>query len=108
MNLQVSQLYTREDTNTTLINKGLELAKKIPQRELRNPKKHDNEKPLAYATTYNKNNPGVFTEIRKNLELKNNEKIKEILDAAKIIKSQRQPKNLKSILTSSTFREKTT
>ena len=91
---------------TTLINKGLELAEKIPQRELRNPKKHNNEKPLAYITTYNKNNPELFIEIIKNLEeLENKDKIKEILDKTKIMKSQRQPKNLKRILTSSTFGE---
>ena len=45
----------------------------------------------------------------KNLEeLKDNDKIKEILDTTKIIKSQRLPKNLKRILTSSTFGENTT
>ena len=45
----------------------------------------------------------------KNLEeLKNKGKIKEILDTTKIIKSQRQPKNLKRILTSSTFEENIT
>ena len=44
----------------------------------------------------------------KNLELKNKDKIKEILNTAKIIKSQRQPKNLKRILTSSIFGENTT
>ena len=50
----------------TLINKGFELAEKIPQRELKNPKKHHNEKPLAYVATYNKNNPELFrTEIIK-------------------------------------------
>ena len=44
----------------------------------------------------------------KNLEEhKNNNKIKEILDTTKIIKSQRQPKNLERILTSSTFGENT-
>ena len=92
-----------------LINKWLESAEKIPPKELRNPKKHNNEKPLAYAATYNKNNPELFTEIMKNLEeLKNKDKIKEMLDMTKIIKSQRQPKNLKRILTSSTFRENTT
>ena len=43
----------------------------------------------------------------KNLEeIKNKDKIKEILDTTKIIKSQRQPKNLKRILTSSTFGKK--
>ena len=94
---------------TTLINKGLEFAKKIPHRELRNTKKHNNEKPLAYVETYNKNNRELFIDIMKNQEeLKNKDKIKEILDTTKIIKSQRQPQNLKRILTSSTFRENAT
>ena len=44
----------------------------------------------------------------KNLqEIKNKDKIKEILDTTKIIKSQRQPQNLKRILISSTFGENT-
>ena len=44
----------------------------------------------------------------KNLEeLKNMDKIKEIHHTTKIIKSQRKPKNLKRILTSSTFGENT-
>ena len=45
----------------------------------------------------------------KNLEeIENKDKIKEMLDATKIIKSQRPPENLKRILTSSTFGENTT
>ena len=40
---------------TTLIDDGLELAERIPQRKLRNPKKH-NEKHLAYIST-KKNQP---------------------------------------------------
>ena len=53
--------------------------------------------------------PELFTEIMKSLEeLKNKDKIKEILDTSKIIKSQGQPKNLKKILSSSTFGENTT
>ena len=61
---------------------------------------HNNEQPLAYVATYkkNQNNLELFTEIIRNLEeLKNNDKIKEILDTTKTIKSQRQPKNLKRI-----------
>ena len=81
--------------STTLINKGLELEK-IPLIELRNTKKHNNEKPLAYVTTNNKNNPELFTEIIKNLEkIENKDKIKKILDTTKIIKSLGQPKNMK-------------
>ena len=67
---------------TTVINKGFE---KVQQWELRNPKKHNKGKSLAYVATYNKNNPELFTEIIKNLEeLENNDKIKEILDITKI------------------------
>ena len=61
------------------------------------------------VATYNKNNPELFTEIMKNLEeIENKDKIKEIQDTTKIIKNQRQPKNLKRILTSSTFGKNTT
>ena len=69
-----------------------------------NPKKYNNEKPLAYVATYNKNNLELLTEIMRNLkDTENKDKIKEILDTTKMIKSQRQPKNMKRILTSSTF-----
>ena len=76
---------------------------------MRDPKKHNNKKPLAYVTTYYKNNPELYSEIMKNLEeLKNKDKIKEIIDITKIIKSQCQPKNLKRILAFSTFGENKT
>ena len=72
-------------------------------------KKTHNEKPLTYVTTDSKNNPELFTEILKNLEeIENKDKTNEILDKTKIIKSQRQPKNMKRILTSSTFEKNTT
>ena len=71
-------------------------------------KKHNNEKPLGYVATYNKNNPELFAKIIKNLELKNSDKIKEVQDATEVIKSQRQLKNLKRILTPSTFGKSTT
>ena len=94
---------------TTLINKGLELAEKIPPKELRNlPKIKTTWNPVAYVVTYNNNYLELFTEIIKNIVLKNKNKIKEILDITKIIKSQRQHKNLKRILTFSTFGENTT
>ena len=89
---------------TTLINKGFKLPEKVPQKNYGTQKSTTMRNPRAYVTTYNKNNPELFTEIIKNLEgLQNNDKIKEILDTTKIIKSQSQPKNLKRRLTSSTF-----
>ena len=52
--------------------------------------------------TYNKNNPGLFKEISNNPDqLKNDDKIKNISETTKIIKSKRQTKNLKHTLTSS-------
>ena len=77
------------------MNNGFEVAEKVPWKELRKLKMYYNKKPLAYNKTT------LFTGIiKKNLEeLKNNDKIKEILDTTKVIKSLRQPKNLKRILT---------
>ena len=78
-----------------LINKGIEIAEKIPLQELRSHKKYNNEKLLTYVKTWNKNNPELLKNIIKNLEeLKHNDKIKEILDTNQIIESHPQPKNL--------------
>ena len=43
----------------------------MPIKVLQNPNKQNNEKTLTYFATNNKNNPELFTEITKNLELKN-------------------------------------
>ena len=77
------------------MNKGLELGEKIPPKELRK-KKTNNEKRLAYVAAYNKNNPELFTEMMKNIEeLKNKDKIKEILDTKKSLKARENQKILK-------------
>ena len=57
---------------TTQIYKGFKLAGKnaIKKTTTPAPKNHSNEKPLAYVSTYNKNNAIIFTEIFKDLELK--------------------------------------
>ena len=84
-----------------LIDKGIELAEQIPLSELRNPQPKKEEQPLAYISTYNKSNPELFQEIHTNLQqLKKNERLNKLLNTTKIIKSKRQPKNLKQILTS--------
>ena len=45
---------------------------------------------FANVSTYKKSIPELFTEISKNLEqLKNNDRIKNILDTTKIFKSQK-------------------
>ena len=81
--------------STILMNKEFKIAEKSDKKILRNSKKYTNEKTLVYVANYNKNNPELFTEIiLKNLKMtKTKDKIKEILDTAKVIKSQRPPKN---------------
>ena len=37
-------------------------------KRIKEPEKHKNEKSVAYVATYNKNNPELLTEIKKNLE----------------------------------------
>ena len=69
-------------------------------------KKYNTEQPLAYVSAHNKSNTEIFTEILNQLE--KNDKIKNIRGTTKIIKSKRQPKNHKQILTSSKFGEHTT
>ena len=92
-NLRKTRLYK---LHTTLHQRRYPTTLIVPSKELRNPKRHDNQKSLAYVATSNKNNPELFTEIIKNLEeFKNNDKIKEIQDTTKVIKNQRQPKILK-------------
>ena len=56
----------------------MELAENTPKK-IKEPEKNKNEKPQAQVTTYNKNNPELFTEIKRNLEkIENKDKIKEI------------------------------
>ena len=87
-----------------LIQQGFKLALEIPIQQLRDTNKKNKETPIAFVCTYNKCNPNIFPIIKQNLDLlKGNNKINEILKTTKIIKSNRQPKNLKQILTSAYF-----
>ena len=52
-----------------------------------------------HNSIYKRNKPKLFTETSKNLnQLKNNDRIENILDSAKIIKSKQQPKKFKCFL----------
>ena len=78
------------------MNKRFELVKKKAIKRTTNPQNHSNEEPLAYVSTYNKNNPELFIEITKNLEeLENNDR-KKMPDETKIIKSYRQARKFKT------------
>ena len=97
---ELSQTLKQRGYPTTIIEKGIDLANQIPISELRNPSKKEKDFPLAYVSTHNIANPELFQEIMRNMDqLHNNERLKKLLENTKIIKSKRQPKNLKQILT---------
>ena len=59
---------------------------------------------LPYVSTFNPRNPELFPTIKSNIEmLKNDKKMKSIIEKKTLIKSKRQPQNLKNILSSSRY-----
>lgn len=68
--------------------------------------KKDNNEVVPYVSTYNPNNPEIFKDIRTSLPvLYRSETMKKVVLNKSIIKSKRQPRNLKQILTCAKFTE---
>ena len=89
---------------TPIIREGIRKVENIPLSELRKPRIKKTKDPLTFVSTFNKNNPEIFPEIKKNLQhLENNATFKKILDNTELINSKRQPKNLKRMLTAAKF-----
>ena len=89
-----------------LVRHSIEEAKRIPKHELLEPKSKDSaeENILAFVTTFNPRNPELFNTIKETLPLLNaSPKLREAMKKFKLIKSKRQPQNLKGILTRARF-----
>ena len=57
----------------SLIKQGFQKALSIPQKDLRKPKKLSNENILPFITTFNPNNPNIYSTIKSSINcLKNN------------------------------------
>lgn len=85
-----------------LIEDGIRRATEINIETLRKVQHNNTPSPkiLPYISTYNPRNKEAFTIITQNLPiLHKNPKLKEILNIHQIIKSYKQPKSLKKILT---------
>ena len=84
-----------------LINDGIIKALNLSIQDLRTTKsKRYDENIIAFVSTYNRNNAELFPVIHNNLPmLRQDRKLSLMLDRHTIIKSKRQPKNLKHILT---------
>ena len=89
-----------------LINDGILKALNLSIEELRTPKQkiNDEHEIIAFVSTHNKNNAELFPIIHNSLPmLRQDKKLDEMFGKHKIIKSKRQPKNLKHILTSAKY-----
>ena len=85
---------------------GIQTALKIPQTELRQPKTIESNNNLTFISTFKPNNPKIFDLMKSgvNTLVENNVNgFKNI----RLIHAERQPPNLKRILTNSLFTNKT-
>ena len=103
---ELKEIMCRQKYPLEIINKGITKAISIPQTELRQPKDTENsEKVLPFVTTYNQNNPSVFSTIKTDFQALCDNEVPGMRDF-KLIQSRRQPSNLKKILTKAEFTSK--
>ncbi|XP_048246899.1 uncharacterized protein LOC125377449, partial [Haliotis rufescens] len=88
-----------------VINDAIEKSLKIPRHTLLKPnEKSVGDQIIPFVSTFNPNNCDIMPVIRDNLPiLQQSDKMKQGLNKFKIIKSTRQPKNLKQILCPSKY-----
>ena len=101
----LKQILLRKQYPAEIIDYGVNKALTQTTEELRRVREQATENNLlCLVTTYNPNNPQVFQLVRKTLPMLNqNSSLKSIMNKTKVIHSQRQPRNLKRMLTNSYF-----
>ena len=88
-----------------IIQNGIEKALNLDITTLRTPKVRQTDgNVIAFVSTHNPNNMEVFSKLHNNLDIiRQDKRLGQLLKKTKIIKSKRQPQNLKKILTSARF-----
>ena len=88
----------------TVISEGIKKAKSIPRNTLLSTQTQNKEEVLPYDSTFNPNNTEMFGILKSNMHiLTNDQTIREALSESKIIKSKRQPPNLKRLITKAKY-----
>ena len=88
-----------------LISTGIAKARSIDKTELRKVKEKTQNNILPFISTFNPKNPNAFKLIQQHIPiLMKDKKMKDILQTHRFIKSQRQSKSLKMILTRAEFK----
>ena len=88
----------------SLIKQGFQKALSIPQKDLRKPKKPSNENILPFITTFNPNNPNIYSTIKSSVNCFKNNNVSGFHNI-ELIQSKRQSPNLKKFLTKAEFGE---
>ena len=88
-----------------LITAGIEKAKALDRDAVRTVKNKNEQDLITYVSTHNPRQKEIFGDIANDLHvLKRDNRMKEVLEPYKIIKSKRQPKNLKNTNKSKVYR----
>ena len=99
-------LLTQQKYPKNIIDRGIEKAMNINREDLRVVTEKTEENIIPFVPTFNPKNPEILNTIRQNLPiLYEDATMKEITQTYQIIKSKRQPWNLKRLLTRAKFNE---
>lgn len=91
----------RRNYPTKLIMNGIQKAKMIDIAELRRIQPKSEKKVIPYVSTFNPRNNEAYDIIHRNIPiLSNDNRMRNVLNKSQIIKSKRQPKSLKKLITS--------
>ena len=88
----------------SLIKQGFQKALSVPQKGLRKPKKPSNENILPFITTFNPNNPNIYSTIKSSFNCLKNNNVSGFHNI-RPMQSKRQSPNLKKLLTKAKFAE---
>ena len=106
---ELRQSLLKRNYPKSLIQNGIDSAKKIPRKDLLKVNLKTDECVLPYVSTHNPRNPEAYTVINQHLPiLYADSKMKEVLKDTTFIKSKRQLPNLKKTLTKAKFTSSTT
>ena len=104
--LELKHTLLKQKYPENVIDAGIQRALNLNRSELRQVRQNPEDNVVTYVSTFNPKNPELFGAILQNLNiLHEDQKMKAILQANTIIKSKRQPANLKRLLTRAKFDE---
>ena len=107
---ELTEFLKKQKYPPSLIEGGIKKIKNISREDLLKEKnaEKNNTTTLAFITTHNPLNPDIFREIRQDINILNRDPdMKETLENFSILKSVRQPPNLKRLLTRAKFANET-